>query len=114
MKRGDIYRANLDPVQGSEQGGVRPVVIVQNDLGNQFSPTVIIAPLTSQRKKQSQPTHVQVYPPEGGLKYPSQILCEQVRTLEKSRLSGYIGRLSQDTLLRGDTALGEALGTGRG
>ena len=114
MKRGDVYRANLDPVQGSEQGGVRPVVIVQNDLGNLSSPTVIVAPLTSQQKKRSQKTHVEVLPPEGGLRYPSQILCEQLRTLEKTRLSRYLGTLTSDTLRRVDAALAAALGTGKG
>lgn len=113
MKRGDIYRANLDPVQGSEQGGVRPVVIVQNDLGNRTSPTVIIAPLTSRSKKKTLRTHVPVAPPEGGLLRPSQILCEQVRTIEKSRLSLYLGHLSPDTLRRVDEALQLALGTKR-
>ena len=105
MRRGDIYRADLDPVLGSEQGGVRPVLIVQNDLGNLTSPTVIIAPLTSRSKKKTLRTHVTVDPPEGGLSRPSQVLCEQVRTLEKSRLSLYLGRLSADTLRRVDEAL---------
>ena len=114
MKRGDVYRADLDPVQGSEQGGVRPVVIVQNDLGNQTSPTVIVAPLTSQRKKLLQKTHVEVLPPEGGLKYPSLVLSEQLRTLEKTRLSRYLGAFSPDTLKRVDAALEAALGTGKG
>ena len=113
MKRGDIFRADLDPVLGSEQGGVRPVVIVQNDRGNRSSPTVIVAPLTSQRKKLQQKTHVTVDPPEGGLKYPSLILCEQLRTLEKTRLSQYLGTLNSETLLRVDEALLEALGTGK-
>lgn len=113
MKRGDVYRADLDPVQGSEQGGIRPVVIVQNDRGNQSSPTVIVAPLTSQRKKLSQRTHVEVFPPEGGLKYPSIVLCEQLRTLEKTRLSRYLGTLSPTTLQKLDTALQAALGTGQ-
>lgn len=114
MKRGDVYRADLDPVQGSEQGGIRPVVIVQNDRGNQSSPTVIVAPLTSQRKKLSQRTHVEVLPPEGGLKYPSLVLCEQLRTLEKTRLSKYLGSLSPGTLRLVDAALSAALGTGNG
>ena len=113
MKRGDIYRANLDPVLGSEQGGTRPVVIVQNNRGNQSSPTVIVAPITSQRKKLTQKTHVAVNPPEGGLKYPSLILCEQLRTLEKSRLSRYLGTLSAPTLQLVDDALQQALGTGK-
>ncbi len=114
MKRGDVYRADLDPVKGSEQGGIRPVVIVQNDLGNLSSPTVIVAPLTSQQKRRSQKTHVAVLPPEGGLKYPSQILCEQLRTLEKTRLSRYLGTLEPDTLRQVDAALAAALGTGKG
>ena len=113
MKRGDVYRADLNPVQGSEQGGIRPVVIVQNDLGNQSSPTVIVAPLTTQRKKRSQPTHVEVLPPDGGLKYPSMVLCEQLRTVEKSRLDRYIGHFSLETLRMVDAALLEALGTGK-
>lgn len=112
MKRGDVYRADLDPVLGSEQGGVRPVVIVQNDRGNLSSPTVIIAPLTKQCKKLRQKTHVQVAPPEGGLKYPSLVLCEQLRTVEKSRLKRYLGTFSSETLARVDDALHQALGTG--
>ena len=114
MKRGDVYRADLDPVQGSEQGGIRPVVIVQNDLGNQSSSTVIVAPLTTQCKKRTQPTHVQVSPPEGGLRYPSMVLCEQLRTVEKTRLDRYIGHFSPETLKKVDEALLEALGTGKG
>jgi len=112
MKRGDVYRADLNPVLGSEQGGVRPVVIVQNDRGNRSSPTVIVAPLTSQRKKLQQKTHVTVEPPEGGLKHPSLVLCEQVRTIEKARLTRYLGTFAADTLERIDKALWEALGTG--
>ena len=113
MKRGEIYRADLDPVLGSEQGGVRPVLIVQNDLGNQSSPTVIVAPLTSRRKRLRQPTHVLIDPPEGGLRRPSQVLCEQVRTLEKSRLTAFLGELSEESLALVDEALRKALGTAR-
>ena len=113
MKRGEIYRADLDPVLGSEQGGVRPVLIVQNDLGNQSSPTVIVAPLTSRRKRPRQPTHVLIDPPEGGLRRPSQVLCEQVRTLEKSRLTAFLGELSEESLVLVDEALRKALGTAR-
>ena len=113
VRRGEIYYADLSPVVGSEQGGVRPVLIVQNDLGNLTSPTVIVAPLTSRSKKKTLRTHVTVDPPEGGLSRPSQVLCEQVRTLEKSRLSLYLGRLSADTLRRVDEALEQALGTRR-
>ncbi len=111
MKRGDIYRADLDPVLGSEQGGVRPVLIVQNDLGNQTSPTVIVVPLTSRRKKLKQKTHVTVDPPEGGLRCPSLILCEQVRTIEKSRLQRFLGTLSPERLRSVDEALHQALGS---
>lgn len=110
VKRGEVYRADLDPVLGSEQGGTRPVLIVQNNLGNQTSPTVIVVPLTSQRKKLSQRTHVSIEPPEGGLAHPSLILCEQVRTLEKTRLTRFLGALSPDALRRVDAALAAALG----
>lgn len=113
MRRGQIYRADLDPVRGSEQGGVRPVLIVQNDLGNQSSPTVIVVPLTSRPKRLRQPTHVLIDPPEGGLTLPSQALCEQVRTLEKTRLTAYLGEISLPTLRRVDGALRRALGTAR-
>ena len=109
VKRGEIYRADLDPVIGSEQGGVRPVVVIQNDLGNQHSPTVIVAPVTSQ-KKRGLPTHVRVTPPEGGLTKPSVILAEQVRTLEKARLSEYLGTLSEPVMERVTKALGIAMG----
>ena len=113
MRRGDVYRADLDPVLGSEQGGVRPVLIVQNDLGNQSSPTVIVVPLTSRRKRPGQPTHVLVEPPEGRLSQPSPVLCEQVRTLEKTSLKAYLGNVSRETLTRVEAALGKALGTAR-
>ena len=89
------------------------MLIVQNDLGNQSSPTVIAVPLTTRRKHPGQPTHVQIKPPEGGLRLPSQVLCEQVRTLEKSRLKDYLGSVSPETLARVEQALGMALGTAR-
>lgn len=98
MKRGDIYFADLDPVMGSEQGGVRPVLIIQNDLGNRFSPTVIVLPLTASINKAPLRTHVPVRPPLGGLKKPSLVLCEQVRTLEKRRLKMKLGTLPPQTL----------------
>jgi len=113
MKRGEVYRADLDPVLGSEQGGIRPVLIVQNDLGNQSSPTVIVVPLTSRRKRLNQPTHVLIHPPEGGLECASLVLCEQIRTLEKSRLGRRLGRLSEESLRRVEHALQKALGTAR-
>ncbi len=98
MKRGEIYYANLDPVMGSEQGGVRPVLIIQNDMGNRFSPTVIILPLTSSQNKAPLKTHVPVRPPVGGLKKPSLILCEQVRTIEKKRLLSLVGVLPKQSM----------------
>lgn len=110
MKRGDIYFADLDPVIGSEQGGFRPVLIIQNDLGNRFSPTVIALPLTSKTGKAPLRTHVPLVPPQGGVSRPSIILCEQVRTLEKSRLGRYLGTLRPEKLLLMERALAAAVG----
>ena len=110
MKRGELYYANLDPVIGSEQGGVRPVLIIQNNLGNRFSPTVIVLPLTSRMGKAPLPTHVPIMPPQGGVRKPSLILCEQVRTLEKSRLTGYLGVLSGEKMQLVERALSLAVG----
>ena len=110
MKRGDIYRADLDPVIGSEQGGVRPVLIIQNDTGNLHSPTVIVAAITSRRKKSTLPVHVLITAEESGLPADSVVLTEQVRTLEKSRLTRYLGRLGEDAMARIDAALSRSLG----
>ena len=110
MKRGELYYADLDPVIGSEQGGMRPVLIIQNDLGNRFSPTVIILPLTSKINKTPLRTHVPLLPPQGGIKKPSIILCEQVRTLEKSRLLGRLGALSREKMALVEKALAAAVG----
>ncbi|MDD3335217.1 MAG: type II toxin-antitoxin system PemK/MazF family toxin [Eubacteriales bacterium] len=93
MKRGDIYMAELDPVIGSEQGGRRPVLIIQNDRGNRYAPTVIAIPLTASTQKPDLPTHVRIPDGEGGLWHDSIVLCEQVRTLEKTRLARYLGTL---------------------
>ena len=98
MKRGEIYMAGLDPVIGSEQGGRRPVVIIQNDLGNLHAPTVIAVPLTGSTGKPDLPTHVRIPQGEGGLWRPSTALCEQVRTLEKTRLERKIGMLSTESM----------------
>lgn len=111
MKRGEIYRADLDPVVGSEQGGVRPVVIIQNDIGNQHSTTVIVAAVTSRGKKAALPVHVPITSGESGLKQDSVVLLEQLRTLEKSRLKRYLGRLTPDAMRRVDRALTLSLGT---
>ena len=111
MKRGDIYRADLDPVVGSEQGCVRPVVIIQNDTGNLYSPTVIVAAMTTRRKKAHLPIHVPVSADESGLNRDSVVLTEQVRTLEKSRLTKRLGRLCPEAMRRLDRALALSLGT---
>ncbi len=111
MKRGEIYRADLDPVIGSEQGGIRPVLIIQNDTGNLHSPTVIVAAITTRRKKPGLPIHVPITAQESGLRYDSVVLTEQVRTLEKSRLTRYLGALSPEAMKRIDHALGLSLGT---
>lgn len=110
MKRGEIYRADLDPVVGSEQGGIRPVVIVQNDKGNKHSPTVIVACVTTKEKKLGMPLHVQISPEESGLPSPSVVLCEQLRTLEKKRLGRRMGALSPSAMARIDWALALSLG----
>ena len=112
VARGDIFIADLDPVMGSEQGGVRPVVIVQNDRGNRFAPTVIAAAMTSKLGKADLPTHVWVSARDSGLRYDSLVLCEQLRTLEKRRLRGRAGRIDGLALRRVDDALLRAIGIG--
>lgn len=111
MKRGDIYRADLDPVVGSEQGGVRPVLIIQNDTGNLHSPTVIVAAITGRHKKPHMPVHVAITAEESGLNRDSVVLLEQLRTLEKSRLTRYLGCLNGEAMRRIDRALALSLGT---
>ena len=111
MKRGEIYRADLNPVVGSEQGGVRPVVIIQNNKGNLHSPTVIVAAVTTRVKKPALPVHVPVSARESGLARDSVVLTEQVRTLEKTRLTRYLGTLTDEAMRRIDRALCMSLGT---
>ena len=111
MKRGDIYRASLDPVVGSEQGGVRPVLIVQNDMGNLHSPTVIVAAITTRNKRPGLPTHVRLKASECGIARDSVVLMEQVRTLEKTRLTKYLGTVPPETMRLVDEALRLSLGT---
>ena len=94
VKRGDIYYADLSPVVGSEQGGVRPVLIVQNDVGNKYSPTVIVAAITSRINKAKMPTHIEIKGEDYGLSKDSVILLEQVRTIDKQRLKERMGNLS--------------------
>ena len=112
VKRGDIYYADLSPVVGSEQGGVRPVLIVQNDVGNKFSPTVIAAAITSQKDKTKLPTHISVSSENCGLAKDSIVLLEQVRTLDKKRLREKMGILDETDMLRVDRALSVSLGIG--
>ena len=106
VKRGDIFYADLSPVIGSEQGGTRPVLVVQNDVGNKFSPTVIIAAITSQINKAKLPTHIEIKAHDVGLLKDSVILLEQVRTIDKKRLREKIGRLDDEQLSAVDEALG--------
>ena len=105
VRRGDIYYADLSPVVGSEQGGVRPVLIVQNDVGNRFSPTVIAAAITSQTEKSHLPTHIYVQSVECGLHKDSVVLLEQIRTLDKRRLKECMGRLEDSTMNKVDQAI---------
>jgi len=105
IMRGDLFSACLDPVVGSEQGGIRPVLVVQNDVGNKFSPTIIVVPLTSQREKPSLPTHILVSAGVDGLQKDSLLLAEQVRTIDKSRLLTRMGRLGEETMRQVDAAL---------
>ena len=93
IKRGDIYYADLRPVVGSEQGGIRPVVVVQNDVGNKYSPTVIAAAITSKINKAKLPTHIEIDAENFGLPKNSVVLTEQIRTIDKKRLKERIGRL---------------------
>ena len=113
VQRGDIFIADLNPVVGSEQGGIRPVVIVQNDRGNRCSPTVICAAMTSRLGKNDLPTHVWVSARDSGLRSDSLVLCEQIRTIEKKRLKGRAGRIAGLALARVDEALLAAMGIRR-
>lgn len=110
VRRGDIFYADLSPVVGSEQGGTRPVLIVQNDTGNRHSPTVIAAAITSQVGKARLPTHITVPGSEAGLSKDSVILLEQIRTLDKRRLREHMGRLSDEQMSRVDQALEVSFG----
>ena len=112
IKRGDIYYADLSPVVGSEQGGIRPVLIVQNDVGNKYSPTVIAAAITSQINKAKMPTHIELPASEYGLYKDSVILLEQVRTIDKKRLKDRMGELDLNSMNRVNTALSISFGLG--
>ncbi len=110
IKRGEIFYAELNPVVGSEQGGTRPVLVIQNDIGNQYSPTTIIAAITSQISKAKLPTHVEVKARRSGLERDSVILTEQIRTIDKSRLKEKVAVLDEEVMLRVDEAIEVSLG----
>ncbi len=110
IKRGEIFYAELNPVVGSEQGGTRPVLVIQNDIGNQYSPTTIIAAITSQISKAKLPTHVEVKARRSGLERDSVILTEQIRTIDKSRLKEKVAVLDEEVMLRVDEAIEISLG----
>lgn len=110
IKRGDIYYADLSPVVGSEQGGVRPVLIVQNNVGNKYSPTVIAAAITSQINKAKMPTHIELEAKNYGLTKDSVILMEQIRTIDKKRLKEKMGTLDPDHISRVNNALSVSFG----
>ncbi|WP_092642733.1 type II toxin-antitoxin system PemK/MazF family toxin [Acetanaerobacterium elongatum] len=110
VKRGDIYYADLSPVVGSEQGGIRPVLIVQNDVGNKYSPTVIAAAITSQKEKNKLPTHITLESEGCGLSKESVVLLEQIRTIDKRRLKERMGQLDDGSMERVDRALSISFG----
>ena len=112
IRRGDIYYADLSPVVGSEQGGLRPVLIVQNDVGNKFSPTVIAAAITSKMGKTKLPTHIDVPGVEAGLSKDSVILLEQIRTIDKKRLKDKMGHLDDSVMNDVNNAIQVSFGLG--
>ena len=114
VKRGDIFYADLSPVVGSEQGGLRPVLIVQNDVGNRHSPTVIAAAITSKLSKNRLPTHIDVYGAEVGLQRDSVVLLEQIRTIDKRRLKEKMGHLDDSLMHAVDEAITVSFGLGGG
>lgn len=111
IKRGDMFYADLSPVVGSEQGGIRPVLVIQNNIGNKYSPTVIVSAITSQLNKNKLPTHIEIDSEEYGLKSDSIILTEQIRTIDKSRLKEKIGHINDVKVMsKIDNALGVSFG----
>ena len=112
IRRGDIYYADLSPVVGSEQGGIRPVLIVQNDVGNRYSPTVIAAAITSRTDKSKLPTHIDVFADKFGLEKNSVILLEQIRTLDKKRLREKMGHLDESVMDKVNSAISVSFGLG--
>ena len=112
VKRGDIYYADLSPVVGSEQGGIRPVLVIQNDIGNKYSPTVIAAAITSQINKAKMPMHIELAAKDYGLNKDSVILLEQIRTIDKRRLREKIGRIDDGLMASVNNALSISFGLG--
>ena len=110
VSRGEIYFAELNPVQGSEQGGIRPVLIIQNDVGNTYSPTTIILAITSQINKARLPTHIEFPAGSYGLPKDSVVLLEQIRTLDKRRLREHMGRLDSALMKQVDSAIAVSFG----
>lgn len=110
IKRGELYYADLSPVVGSEQGGVRPVLVIQNDIGNKYSPTVIVSAITSQINKAKIPTHIELSASEFGLQKDSVVLLEQLRTIDKKRLKEKIGEIDKEKMIKVDNALLVSLG----
>ena len=111
IRRGDLFYADLNPVVGSEQGGIRPVLVIQNDVGNHFSPTVVAAAITSRKAKNSLPTHI-LLENVPGLAPTSLLLLEQLRTIDRKRLRGYIGRISKEKMLEVDVSPAISIGIG--
>ena len=112
IRRGDIYYADLSPVVGSEQGGLRPVLIIQNDVGNKYSPTVIAAAITSKMSKTHLPTHIDIYAEKVGLQKDSVVLLEQIRTIDKQRLKEKMGHLDERLMSEVDNAISISFGLG--
>ena len=110
LKRGEIFFAELNPVQGSEQGGIRPVLVVQNDVGNSHSPTTIVLPITSRLTKAKLPTHVELSKVESGLARDSVVLAEQIRTIDKNRLQQKISALDNNAMNRINQAMEISMG----
>lgn len=110
VKRGDIFYADLSPVVGSEQGGIRPVLVVQNDVGNKYSPTVIVAAITSRINKAKMPTHIEIKGEDYGLSKDSVILLEQIRTIDKKRLKERIGHIDDSVIETVNEAVAVSLG----
>ncbi len=110
IRRGDVFFADLSPVVGSEQGGTRPVLIIQNDIGNQYSPTTIVAAITSHINKAKLPTHVEVWAGQGGLERDSVVLLEQIRTIDKSRLMEKVATLNEEMMKKVNHAIEISMG----